>query len=194
MYTTVAACIAYAGIPEPTYADSELLTAFIAGAQAYIDRTCHQSFEAAADSTRFFDALCDVTGRTLWLDAPLCAVTSITNGDGSLIAPSAYITEPRHETPWYAISLRSNSGISWTYNDAAEDAIVITGRWAYSLTPDAGIVQISKEIVAYYWRQKDSTGDADRAVLAGNSTLIPATIPQDITDKLQSYRRALMVG
>lgn len=191
-YTTPADVIAYAGIPAPTAADTILLESFIAAAQAYIDGECHQSFEATADSTRYFDPICDVDGRTLYLDAPLIAITSVTNGDGTVIAPSAYVTEPRNMTPWFGLTLRSNSGIAWTYGGALGNSIDIVGKWGYSLTPDANIVQVTKELVAYYWRQKDSTGDADRAVLAGNSTLIPATIPQDITDKLMHYRRIVV--
>jgi hypothetical protein len=188
-YTTATDVVAYADITPVSAADTALLNTFIAAAKDYIDGFCRQTFEASADSTRYFDPTRDASGRKLYLDAPLIAITTVTNGNGVLVTASQYITEPRNQTPYTSLVLKGNAGIAWTYTDTPENAIAIVGRWAHSLTAPDGIVQIAKELVAYYWRQKESTGDLDRAVLVGNNTILPARIPLDIKEKLTHYRR-----
>jgi hypothetical protein len=167
------------------------LTALIARAQAAIDAHCRQTFEASADTTRYFDAVRDVSERSLFLDAPLCAVTSVTNGDGSVIASTKYTTEPRNSTPWHTLRLKGNAGVAWSYTSTPEDAIVIVGKWAYSTTAPVDVVQACARLAAYLYKQRDNALDLDRTVIVGDTTIMPLRIPGDVLTLLRPYRRLI---
>lgn len=169
-------------------ADDALLETCIARAQVAIESKLDRVFEASADSTRTFDAIADVDGPTLYLDRDLCAITSITNGDSTAVATSSYVTEPRRDTPYYAIRLRESATISWTYDDSPEGAISVVGRWAYSLTAPEDIVQATLRWAALMYRQKDS-GFETVAIPDAGIVTTPAGIPKDVGLLLAPYRR-----
>lgn len=191
-YTTVSALKTYLGVVGNT--DDALLTALIARAQAIVDAYCGRTFEAAQDSTRKLDAKLSVSPdkRTLYVERDLCAITSITNGDGVSVGAAEYVTEPRWETPFYGVTLKRESDIRWTWDDTPEDAITVVGRWAYSATAPADIVQATERLAAYLYRQKDNMSDLDRAVaVSGNMTVLPQSLPRDVQLILAPYRRAV---
>lgn len=171
--------------------DDELLASLIAASQKLINSHCGRVFEAASDSTRYFDSSRDVSGSMLIFDGDICVITSITNGDGTSVTVSHYVTEPRNQTPYYAVRLKTSSNKSWvdSISGDSENAITVVGRWAYSIAAPDDIVHACKRLAGYIYRQKDNAGDLDRAVIAGNSTLLPAQIPSDIKMILQPYKR-----
>ena len=179
----------YLGVTGAT--DDAMLLTLLAAAQRTIDSYCARTFEATADTVRTFDSQRDVDGYTLTVDSDLCAITSIVNGDGTTISNSHYVTEPRNETPYYAIRLKASAGNVWTstVSGDSENAITVTGKWAYSTSAPSDIAHVCKRLAAYIYRQKDHAGDLDRAVIAGNSTILPAQIPSDIRLMLAPYRR-----
>ena len=127
-YTSAANLKVYLGIATGETDDDTLLGTLVTAAQAMIDAHCRQTFEASGDTTRYFDPTCDVDGPTLRLDGPLCAITSITNGDGNAVASDKYVKEPRNGTPWYALVLKANAGLAWTYSTTPENSIAIVGK------------------------------------------------------------------
>lgn len=163
-------------------ADDNLLARKIREAQVMIEQATRRTWKATSDTTRRFDAAWDVEGRTLWFPhLDLCAITTVLNGDGATIAADKYITEPRGETPYYGLTLRASSGLGWTYTTDPEDAIAITGRWAFSVTPPDDIVDAAVRLSAWLYRQRDSSSDFDRVSVGVNGvTMLPASIPQDI--------------
>ena len=179
----------YLGVTGAT--DDAMLLTLLAAAQHTIDSYCARTFEATADTVRTFDSQRDVDGYTLTVDSDLCAITSIVNGDGTTISNSHYVTEPRNETPYYAIRLKASAGKVWTSTVAgdSENAITVTGKWAYSTSAPSDIAHVCKRLASYIYRQKDNAGDLDRAVIAGNSTILPAQIPSDIRLMLTPYKR-----
>ena len=179
----------YLGVTGAT--DDAMLLTLLAAAQRTIDSYCARTFEATADTVRTFDSQRDVDGYTLTVDSDLCAITSIVNGDGTTISNSHYVTEPRNETPYYAIRLKASAGKVWTSTVAgdSENAISVTGKWAYSTSAPSDIAHVCKRLASYIYRQKDNAGDLDRAVIAGNSTILPAQIPSDIRLMLAPYKR-----
>lgn len=187
-YCSLAQLKAYVGATDSD--DDALLTDCITRAEAVIDRATKRTFEASADSTRTFDAQQDVAGRTLYLDADLCAITSITNGDGAAITALQVVSEPRNHAPYYALTLKASTGLAWTYETDPEDAISVIGRWAYSTTPPADIEQACVRLAAWLYRQKDSSSDLDRPMVSmDGATLLPAQIPADVQRMLQPYVR-----
>jgi hypothetical protein len=180
----------YLGITEST--DDTLLTTLITAAQAAIDAFCRQTFEAAADTTRYFDPTLDAAGRWLYLDAPLAAITSVTNGDGNTVTSGNYITEPRNVTPYRALVLKGNSTVAWTWTTTPENSIAIVGKWAYSTSAPADVAQACTRLAAYLYRQKNNSGDLDRAMVIGaNAMLLPSELPKDVYTLLRPYRRLI---
>jgi hypothetical protein len=181
-----------------------LLTRLLATAQASVDAYCHQPFEALVDTTRYFDPLHDTgrggsygyysygAGRTLCLDAPLCAITSVTNGDGVVIAPTSYVTEPRNMSPWFGLTLKLTSPVLWTYSGSPENSVAIVGKWAYSVLAPADIVQATLRLATWLYRQRDNALDLDRAVIVGNATIAPTRIPMDVMTILEPYKRLVI--
>lgn len=176
-YTDKTAVKAYLGIA--TTDDDALLDALIPRAQAVIDAKTGRTFEAATDTVRYF-AACDVVGATLYLDADLCAITSIVNGDGETL--TEYTTQPRNRKPWHSLTLKDGM---WS----TVDDIAITGRWAYMQTADASIQHIAIRLTSWLYRQKDNHTDMERTTVVGNMTILPARLPADIEEMLHPYRR-----
>jgi hypothetical protein len=86
--------------------------------------------------------------------------------------------------------IRSDASVVWTYTDYPENAISIVGRWAYSTTAPNNIKQAMLLLCAWFYRQKDTTADIDRPLLAGDGTVIlPQTLPASVMSLLKPYRR-----
>jgi hypothetical protein len=189
-YTVLADVKEYLSIPTGTTSDDDLITDLIGRAQAYIDSYTGYTFEAAEDSDRTFDAVADVDGAMLHFDTMIAAITTVTNGDSVEVTSGQYTTEPRNVTPYYAIRLLSSSGVSWTYSTDPEDAITVTGKWAWSTTAPSDIVQACVRLVAFMYRQKDTSADVDRPLLTGDGNVImPSALPTDVKALLSPYRR-----
>jgi hypothetical protein len=194
-YVSTPALKSYLGITETT--DDELLGTMIGAAEAAIDSYCRQTFEAGADATRYFDPTCDVygyhpyyrSGLTLRLDYPLCAITSVTNGDGNVVSSSNYVTEPRNITPWYALTLKANATTIWTWTTTPENSIAIAGKWAYSLVAPADVAQAATRLAAFMFRQRDNGLDLDRIIQTAGGVAMPPDLPRDVTKLLAPYRR-----
>lgn len=182
-YTTVAAVKAYLGISAST--EDGLLGTLITAAQSWLEKEYNRLYAVSADTTRYLDAVANVDGRRLLLPYDLCQITTVTNL-GVSVAASEYTTHPRHATPWYALELKTSSTVMWDYLTDPADAIVIVGRWGYSITPPDFVVQACTRLTAYLYRQKDaSTFDVTAQPDMGLIT-IPQGIPTDV--------RRLMAG
>lgn len=170
--------------------DDALLTALIARAQAAIEQHTHRVFEASADTTRYFDAWRDTDGFLLTFDEDICAITSVTNGDGTTVTSGQYVTEPRNRTPYYAIRLRSTNGmVDWVENatNGPENAIAVEGKWAYSTTPPADIVHATVRLAAFYYRQKDAQVFDVAAIPGAGVIQLPQGVPADVQNILRPY-------
>lgn len=187
-YCTTANVKAYLGISGS--GDDTLIDSLVIRAQQVIDTYCNRTFEAAENSNRYFDAYADVESKTLYLDADLCSINSITNGDGVTVTTSEYVTEPRNDAPFYAITLKPSSAKSWEPNSDgdSENAITISGKWAWSAAAPADIVQACVRLTAFMYRQKDAQM-TDVQVLDGGVSVTPLAIPNDVKAILTPYRR-----
>ena len=187
-YTTAAAVKTYGGISGN--GDDTLIGTLITAAQAAIDGFCHRTFEAG-DTTRYYDAIGDhIRGATLFLDDEIASITTVTNGDGVEVASGEYATEPRNVAPYTAIKLLSNSGKVWTYSAAWENAIEITGAWAYSSSVPSDIAHACIRLAYFYYKQKDAAMFDVVAIEAG-VVVKPVGIPADVQSILKTYRRLI---
>lgn len=131
-YCTLSDLKAYLGIPDANTTSDVLLQRLLDNATYIIDSKTQKTFQAGADTTRYFDPSCDVISGELWLDAPLSYLTSVINGDPSTtnITTSVY-TNPRNTTPYYSLGIKTSSSYTWEYDDDTQNAITVTGRWAW---------------------------------------------------------------
>lgn len=189
-YTTLAELKPYLNIVTDD-ADA-LLTAAIATAQAVIEAPpplgTGRVFEAAQDATNYYDA---PTHRRLDL-APhdLCQITSVTNGDGTVINPAYYTTDPRGVPPYRAIILKAGAPVAWTYDTYREGAIAVTGRFAYSVTPPAHVQHLALRLAAWLYRQA-ANSTSDQAVQTEVGIVLPTRLPADIALMLRALRPIL---
>ena len=187
-YTTAAAVKTYLG--ETGSGDDTLLATLVTAAQGWIDIHTGRTFEASADSTRYFDCLSPtVDGSRLYLDTDLCAITSVTNGDSVVVASNEYVTEPRNGTPYFALTLLGSKGKAWTYSTDPQKAITIVGKWAYSTSAPATIVQACTRLAAYLYRQKDAQVFDVTAMPEAGVISVPQGMPKDVRLMLQPYVR-----
>ena len=174
--------------------DDPLIDVLIDAAKAHIDGFTGRKFAASTNTTRTFDSIRDVKGRVLWLDEDLASINSITNGDGTTITSSQYTTEPRNRTPYYQIKLLASANIRWEANsttDDNEDAISISGKWAYAATVPDDIKQATVILASYLYRQKDAQVFDVTAIPDAGVIQIPTGMPATVKHIISKYRRVL---
>ena len=166
----------------PSSPDDTLLTELLEAAHAQIDRYTGRTFEAATDTVRTYAVDEDASGRILYLDADLCQITNIVTG-GEALDTDDYTAIPRNGTPYYAITLRAGSGARWA------DDIEVTGLWAWSAVPPADIIQATRRLAAYLYRQKDAQVFDVTAQVATGAVTVRHQMPGDVRDLLDPYVR-----
>lgn len=193
-YVTLAEVRAYIGGGNkalPTVDDS-LLSTFITNAQSIIEKFCMRKFESRTE-TRYFDV--PRNSRTILLDDDLLSVTTLTNGDGTVVGSGSYDLLPYSDAPRYAIRLKESATIVWEVTAAGdrEKAISVAGTWGYSATPPEAIKQCTLRLTQWLYRQKDTAADIDRPLLTNSGAVVmPASMPKDVESVLRMFRRQLL--
>jgi hypothetical protein len=168
-----------------------------ARAQQMIDTYCNRTFEATADTTRYYNALdlryggdVDAFSNELRLDVDLCQLTRVTNGNGEIIPNNFLVQLPTNFIPKYSIKIMMNTSYVWTYTGTPDMAISVLGRFAYSITAPADIVAACLALGKYIYKARTSTIETDRAVLSSDGIILPGkNIPDAITAQIEPYRR-----
>ena len=174
-YTTWAAVKTYLDISGT--ADDTLGATLVTRASAMIDRYCRRVFTAAS-ATRLFDV---PHGATLFLDEDLVSVTTLTNGDGTVIASTDYVLKPNNITPKFAIKLRETASTGWLGSSTTGEyqAISVLGSWGYSASPPDDVVQAAVRLTAWIYRQRDAPfGQTARPEIGVIET--PLSMPPDV--------------
>lgn len=188
-YATTAEFKAYQGIVTPN--DDALIGHLLDRATAWLDREANRTLYADSDTTRAHDSHEDTEGMTLYLDGDLAAITTITNGDTVAVSSPEYVTEPRNDTPFYAIKLLSSSGKAWeaAANGDSENAITITGKWSFFATKPATLTHHCIRLASYAYSQKDASTFDVVAVPDAGVIQVPQGFPADVARWVQSVRR-----
>lgn len=190
-YATTAQLKSYLGITGT--GDDTLIASLLRRAQAAIDTYTGRTFEASKDETRYYTVGEDNEQETLYLDADLCAITSVvTSADADspvTLSTTDYVTLPRNITPYHAIRLLASCDYSWDYADDPENGITVTGRWAYSITPPNDIIHACLRLAAFYYRQKDAQVYDVTAIPDAGVITVPQGIPADVERMLIPYRK-----
>ena len=204
-YATVEDLLHEMGMPAED-ADEDKLQEKLDAAQRIIDRVTKRTFEASADETRLIDCSEEtVNGRILYIPYDLCQITTVLNGDGVEVTVDEYVTEPRLRTvsgstsvmpavhdahPWYALKLKLSSGKVWEYEDDPEEAISITGRFAYSVTAPPDIKDACIRLADWLYQQRNDLRDRQESIVSEDGTvLLMGDLPRDVQARLIPYVR-----
>lgn len=189
-YTTLAQVKTYLDVSSSC--DDALLGDLVARVDTVIDEYVGFALSTDTDSTRSF-GIADTRGAYLYFDQKIAAITTVVNNaDASspdTVVSSNYITFPRNETPYEAIKLLQSAGVEWTYTNDPENAIQVTGKWAWSDTTPQDVEHAAARLVSWFYRQRESQGQLDRPLLTGDGvTILPSQIPDDVRSILDRYR------
>ena len=194
-YCTNADVKTYLGINSTNIGDDTLLTALILRAQTQIETHTHRVFSSTAATSRSFTVGEDTDGRVLYLDEDIASITTVTtNADaatGTVISSTEYVTMPRNYAPYYAIKIKDSANKDWTYTTDAEAGVTVAGKWAYSSSPPADIVNACIRLSAYYYRLKDSQVFDVQAIPDAGVITVPQGIPQDVKIILQPFVKVM---
>ncbi len=188
-YLTLAVLKNYLSVDAAEQSEDTTLQLSLDAAQAAIERWTSRKFETPFDTTHVVNiqdhlTFSDGPYAKLWLDAECCQLTQVLNGDSVTVIPlSAVVTFPRNLTPFQAIQLRN---YYWGFGQWGD--IQILGRWGYSITPPADIVQATKRLAAYFYKQKDSQVFDVTVDTATGQVTVPKGIPADVRAIVDSYR------
>jgi hypothetical protein len=194
-YTTLASVRSYLKFDASETTDDSVISGLIPYAQKLIDVFVGYSFEASVDTTRYFNAEDDIKlasaktlyrglRDTLYFDTWLAQLTSVTFVNTTLQSGD-YILNPTNQAPYYSLTILPSSPRFWDYEDDPQNAIAVTGRWAYSITVPADIAQICLELVAYLHNQR-FTVQGESGVSADGTVM---RIPTNLLTLLMPYRK-----
>ena len=133
IYATLADYKAYSTARNQTAStdttDDGVITDLLEKASRDLDDMTGRQFYPMVE-TRLFDTPGDAT---LWLDGDLLAITTLTNGDATVITTANYVLRPNNHTPYFAVVLKGDSSVDWeadSDNDT-EQVISVLGWWGY---------------------------------------------------------------
>lgn len=193
-YTTLVDLKAYLAISGTS--DDGLLADLITAASRLIDDHCGRFFTPQAQ-TRLYDAIGDhIAGRTLYVDGDLLAVTTLTNGDGTIIDPAEFVLRPLNFMPAFGLSLKEASGLCWTYTSSPEGAISVAGTWGYGESVPEPVATAAIRLAAWLYQGRDAGGREARAVVfdVRGNPILPRLLPREVIDLLRPYIRLRIRG
>jgi hypothetical protein len=168
------------------YTDAELLVVqgLLESAQTFIEEETGRRFEAATQ-TRYYkgDAVPFHDPTLLLVDDDLLTVTSLTNGDGTVIASSLYWLEPRNKSPKFGIRLKS--GAAWSFGTDGE--VAVAGTWGYTAAASADVKRVTCRLA--YLEQQRRTATGEVRVLGEGGFSFQASMPKDLAEWLTRRSR-----
>lgn len=173
--------------------DDAVIEDMIEAASRFIDRKSGRTFYARSE-TRYFDVPAD-GNRLLKLDDDLLTISTLTNGDGSVLSATIdYSKVPKNIPPYYAIRLKQSSANYWEPdgNGNTEDVITIVGTWGYSSTTPDDIKEACLMIAAsLYKRRYGENLSSISTITAAGVVITPQDVPSIAWQTIYFYRRML---
>lgn len=179
----------FAKIGSPDPVEDTDLASLIMAASRIIDDLTGRTFYARTE-THYYNT--PDTNVLFIEDDDLLTITTLTNGDATVITSGYYKLYPLNASPKYMIVLKPSTGLTWSEDSSGdiEGAITIAGTWGFSATAPEDIKQACKEIVmAAYKRRFGETYDATTTVTSAGVLEVPQEIPGSARQVIQKYRR-----
>lgn len=194
LYASVTEFKAYQRITSTDTTDDGVITDIIEGASRLIDTTTRRTFYART-ATNLYDVPDGEfgDGDILYIeDDDLLTVTTLTNGDATVLTTSDYILLPNNSSPKWGIKLKDSSTKSWESDTDGNDeqAISIAGTWGWSATAPDDVKEACLQIAsAYYHRRFGENMTADTTISSGGVVITPQDIPASAKSILMKYER-----
>lgn len=167
-----------------TSAENDAMQVFLNQAQKLVEDKTERVFEAQTE-TRYFGQECIPFNQpqTLFIDRDLLTVTTLTNGDATVISASDYWLYPFNDTPKYAIVLKSAR--SWLFG--TDGRVSIAGTWGFMSTPTDNVKRITMQLAWWIQQKRMSLGDV--TLLDGGAFTVDGSFPSHISEWLVRHRR-----
>ena len=158
--------------------DDAFIEQLVNFASRYIDSETNDTWYSSA-STRLFDAPRNIKD-ILFFDMPNISITTVTNGDGTLLPSTAYIQIPANTSPKYGIQLLWGAGYNWILdNGSPQQAISIAGSWGNSATVPPDIQQACLSIVVNIYRRRTGENVNSKSIVTAAGVIVT---PEDISE------------
>ncbi len=190
-YATLTEFKAYANITSTDATDDAVIEDIIEGASRLIDTYTGRTFYARTD-THYYNT--PNSFELLIEDDDLLTITTLTNGDGTVISSNNYKLLPLNESPKFMVYLKTSSGIIWTLDSNSDPigAITILGTWGFSSTAPDDVKQACLIISASEYRKRFGEGTESAATITpAGVVLTPQGMPKSAAQLLQSYKKLL---
>jgi len=193
-YLTIAEFKSYASILSVDGVDDVVITNLITAASRYIDKFTNRRFYASTE-THYIDVPRNGNDRRmLYLDDDCLSVTTLTNGNTTVITSTYYHLLPLNSSPKYAIRLKDSSTYNWEPTSAGDriGAITVAGSWGYCSTTPGDIKQACYEmaLAAYRRRSTIGSGQMGGAILPSGVIVQPEDVSKTVMQILRGYVRA----
>jgi len=194
-YATLSEFLAQPEITSAAPVDDVFIEDILQRASRAVDTYCGTWFYADTQ-TRTYDL---PRGRELELDAPLLAVTTLTNGDGVAITSTEYNLLPKNGPHYWFIKLKSSSTTLWqpSTNGDTESVVTVAGSWGYvnrTATTPASVKAILNTtdaclaIALAAYKKRYGIGVEGVATVTGAGVVItPRGIPTEAKQLLTPY-------
>jgi hypothetical protein len=104
-----------------------------------------------------------------------------------------YVLVPSNGPPYYAIKIKDGASPTWSEADSDgyyEEAIQIKGFWAYSSDLPGDVKQAAIRLALWFYAQRTVDMNAERPIVTADGvTVMPASIPADVAQILNRYKR-----
>jgi hypothetical protein len=188
-YTTLALIKARLSITSTDSTDDGVIESLVEQASRLIDAQTGRTFYARTE-THYYDK---PIGDTLEIYSDdLLTVTTLTNGDASVIASASYKLYPLNTAPKWQIRLLDSSGIDWQPNASGdhEGVITVAGTWGYASSAPADIAGACEEMVIRAYRSRSGVNMTEISnVTAAGVVITPQGIPTTAWEVIRYYRR-----
>jgi hypothetical protein len=176
-------------------AEDTLLQKFLDQADAEIDAQTGRNFGQGANNHTHYYTEDDIDDDTLYLDADLVSVTTLTNGDGTTISSSDYWLLPMnasvtgqngYDGSFWGIKLKST--IDW--QTPTDGRISVNGRWGFMQGAPVDVVRAAMRIAYWYWTKRNQTGATE--IAGAELTQQSDSYPTDVRIVFERYRRRMV--
>lgn len=178
--------------------DDTVIEDLITDASRLIDNIANRTFYLRTE-THYFD---QPAGRQIMLDDDLLAVTTLTNGNSTVIAAANYILLERGRLPYWGLRLKEYSTVAWAPDSSGntEQVVSLLGSWGYvdRAASDAESVRIVSlthracldiALMKYRERTGQNIGGAVQITAAGLVITPQGAIPKSARDALDGLVR-----
>ena len=182
---------------QTTYTADEntVLQKFLNQADAEIDAQTGRSFGQGVNNHTHYYTEDDIDDDTLYLDADLVSVTTLTNGDDAVISSADYWLLPMnasvtgangYDGSFWGIKLKS----ARDWQTPTDGRISVNGRWGFMQAAPLDIVRCAMRIAYWFWTKRNQTGATE--IAGAELTQQSDSYPTDVRIVIDRYKRRVV--